>query len=108
KDSLGNPVSGALVRFSAPPSGPSAVLSSGSVLTNASGVASVTAMANSIPGSYTITAIHNLIGSPVPLVATFALTNQPAPPNSDLARGKQATQSSTFPGFPGSGAGSAV
>ena len=107
KDSAGNPVSGALVLFSAPPSGASAVLSSGSAVTNASGVASVTAMANNILGSYNVTAFY--VASTIQtLSATLALTNLPAPPNSDLALGRQATQSSVLPGYATAVAGLAV
>ena len=48
KDSNGNPVSGITVTFAAPATGPSATLSSPTAVTNASGVASVTATANNI------------------------------------------------------------
>jgi hypothetical protein len=71
KDSTGNPVSGVTVTFAAPPSGASAVLSGGSAVTNASGVASVTATANSTAGSYTVTANMGTLS------ASFSLTNTP-------------------------------
>jgi hypothetical protein len=78
-------------------------LSSSTAVTNAAGVASVTATANGIPGSYTVIASYNVTGSLAPLSATFALTNQ-ASSNSDLARGKLTSQSSTFPGYPSASA----
>jgi hypothetical protein len=68
-DSGGNPLAGFTVTFTAPSSGASVVLSSSSAITNASGMATVNATANSIAGSYNVTAS---IGS---LKATFALTN---------------------------------
>jgi hypothetical protein len=102
-DSSGQPVSGVVVTFTAPASGASAVLSSGTGVTNTAGVASVTATANGTSGSYTVTAG---VGA---LSASFSLTNLPSGGgNSDLARGKAATQSSTLPGYASAGAGSAV
>src|SRR6185369_14295237 len=102
KDASGNPLAGTAVTFIAPPSGASAVLPGGAVLTNGSGVASVTAMANNIAGSYTVTA--TVAG----LSATFSLSNLAGSPNPNLAQGKAATQSSTYPGYATSGAASAV
>jgi hypothetical protein len=98
--SNGIPVSGATVTFTAPSSGPSAILSSPTAVTNASGVASVTATANNAPGSYLVTAS---VGA---LPASFSLTNVPVT-TSNLAFGKQATQSSTL-GYPTDAAQSAV
>ncbi|MBI5446856.1 MAG: Ig-like domain-containing protein [Deltaproteobacteria bacterium] len=71
-DALLNPVSGAVVTFSAPGSGASAVLSNGgSATTNANGQASVTATANFVAGGpYTVTAT---VGTLPP--ANFSLTN---------------------------------
>jgi hypothetical protein len=69
KDVSGNPVSGVTVTFTAPASGASATLSSGTAVTNASGIASVTATANNISGTYTVTAS---VGA---LSASFSLTN---------------------------------
>jgi hypothetical protein len=69
KDSAGNPVSGAIVTFAAPPTGASATLSSPTATTNPSGVASVTATANNIAGAYTVTA--NIGG----FSANFPLSN---------------------------------
>ena len=91
--------------FTAPSTGPSAVLSSGTALTNALGVASVTAMANNTVGSYNVTASYPGTGTQTTLTAVFGLTNLPSlPPITDLAQGKQATQSSTLPGTPAAGA----
>jgi len=65
------------VSFTAPGSGASATFgSSNTAVTNASGVASITATANGTLGSYDVTAV---VGA---LTATFALTNTlPAPTN---------------------------
>ncbi len=91
-DSNGRPVVGAIVTFTAPAANASASLSSGNALTNASGVASVNATANTFGGSYTVTAS---VGA---LTAQFSLTNLVAA-NTNLALSRPATQSSTFPGF---------
>src|ERR1039457_2870048 len=72
KDALGNLVSGVTVTFTVSTVGPSATLSSGTAVTNAAGVASVTATANTIPGSYIVTAS---VGT---LFASFSLTNTAA------------------------------
>ena len=71
KDGFGNAIPGVTVTFASPGSGASAALSSGSVTTNASGQASVTATANATVGSYTVTA--SVAG--VPGTVTFALAN---------------------------------
>ncbi len=99
-DSGGNPVSGVSVTFSSPSSGASAALLPGTAVTNASGVASVSATANSTAGSYTVTAAAGALS------VSFSLTNTSSgPPSSgDLAQGKVATQSSTLPGTPAAGA----
>ena len=74
-DSLGNPVSGVSVTFTAPGTGSSATLSPSTATTDASGHASITATANSAAGSYVVTAAVAGAGS-----ATFRLTNTPGPP----------------------------
>jgi hypothetical protein len=105
KDSAGNPVPGVTVFFAMLTAGPSAagaVLSSAAAVTNASGVASVTATANNTPGSYTVTAS---VGG---LSAAFSLTNVAGGGASNLALGKPAEQSSTFPGYLTDGAAAAV
>jgi hypothetical protein len=81
KDALGNPMSGITVTFGAPPSGASATLSGATAVTNASGVASVTATANQTTGSYTVTAV---VGT---LSASFSLTNTVGPAASLTATG---------------------
>ncbi|MBZ5618513.1 MAG: discoidin domain-containing protein [Acidobacteriia bacterium] len=72
KDANGALVSGATITFTAPASGASAVLSSGTAVTNGLGVASVTATANAIAGSYLVTATMGTLS------ATFSLTNTTA------------------------------
>jgi hypothetical protein len=72
KDAGGNPLSNVTVTFATPSSGASASLSSTTAVTNASGVAGVTATANGLVGSYAATAA---VG---PVTATFSLTNQAA------------------------------
>jgi hypothetical protein len=71
----GNPVSGATVTFS--PSGvigvPGAVLSSTTALTDASGIAQVTATANLLAGSYVVSASYQ------GLTVSFSLTNFGSP-----------------------------
>lgn len=56
RDNNGNPVSGATVAFTAPAAGASAALSAATAVTNASGLASVTATANTTGGSYNVVA----------------------------------------------------
>jgi sugar lactone lactonase YvrE len=84
KDSGGNPLNGATVNFSAPITGASAALSSASAITNANGVAIVTATANGTAGTYSVTAsVSGVAGA-----ATFALTNSsfsPCDPTQDGA-----------------------
>jgi hypothetical protein len=71
-DAFGNPVEGVEVDFAAPTTGATAILSATSVLTDANGLAQVTATANNVTGSYDITA--TVVGITPP--ATFALTNR--------------------------------
>jgi hypothetical protein len=66
----GNPVPNIPISFSAPSSGPSAILGSPTVSTTLSGTASVTASANLIVGSYSITATATGVGP-----ASFSLHN---------------------------------
>jgi hypothetical protein len=79
RDTNGNLMNGVTVNFAAPSSGASAALSSNSAVTNSSGVASVTATANTLAGSYNVTAS---VGS---LTAAFALTNSAGSPASVTA-----------------------
>ena len=93
KDNLNIPVQGALVRFSVPSSGSSAVLSSTTALTNAQGVATVTATANSVVGTYSATGTVSGVSSG----ANFTLTNTVGLPAAIVATGglKQSTLIST-------------
>ncbi|HVO20608.1 MAG TPA: hypothetical protein VMU15_15220, partial [Anaeromyxobacter sp.] len=77
-DAAGNSLSGVTVTFTAPPSGASATLTSGSqngavvtAATDASGVVSVTAAANGTGGAYPVVAAVSGVSG----VATFSLTN---------------------------------
>jgi len=88
-DAYGNPVADTPVTLTAPTSGASATLGSGTVTTDINGTASTTATANGIAGSYGVTAsIHGLTPAIVrpsrPAVqvgnqVTFSLTNSKAP-----------------------------
>ena len=70
-DALNNPVSGASVLFTGPPSGASATCAPIGALTDANGIATSTCTANAIAGGYTLNASTN--GAPTP--AAFDLTN---------------------------------
>ena len=74
-DTLGNPTPQVQVFFVAPTSGASAVLSQSSVLTDANGIAQVTATANASAGSYQVGAVvfHTTIEQPI--FVAFDLTN---------------------------------
>ncbi|MEO6323154.1 MAG: hypothetical protein ABIQ65_00840 [Thermoanaerobaculia bacterium] len=74
-DPFGDPVAGAIVTFIPPGSGASCTFSGGGTAsTNASGIASVTATANSLTGSYTVSAgVSGLEG------VNFSLTNDTSP-----------------------------
>ncbi len=63
---------GALINFSAPSTGASATFSSSSVVTNANGIAIVSASANDVAGIYDVTASATGVAS----TASFDLTNQ--------------------------------
>lgn len=75
-DSHGNPVTGATVTYTAPSSGASTQLSSSTNVTDSSGKALVTAVANGASGNYAVTASTSGPSSP----ATFNLTNVAGPP----------------------------
>ena len=68
----GAAIPGVTITFSSPSSGASATLSSGTVITDADGQASITATADATPGTYAVTASATGVSSP----ATFDLTNQ--------------------------------
>jgi YVTN family beta-propeller protein len=74
-DAYNNPVSGFLVSFTSTGTGASATLSLPSAITDANGVASVTAIANATAGSYSVTTSITG-GSTSP---SFALTNVSGP-----------------------------
>jgi hypothetical protein len=73
RDAWNNPVAGIDVNFSAPISGASAVLTSGTARTDANGYASIRATANGLVGSYIVSA-----GAGFSPPVTFALTNRVA------------------------------
>ena len=94
EDKNGNPMGGVTACFAAPTSGATAALSAASAQSNSSGVASVTATANSTVGSYNVTAS---VGA---LTASFALTNNGGSPASVTATGgtpQAAMLSTVFP-----------
>ena len=106
KDYLGNPASGVVVRFTAPGSGASAVLSSATAVTNAYGVASVTATANSIAGSYAVTAIVG--DGSGGLSGQFSLTNLSEEASRIWRWARRPPKAARFPGYATAGAASAV
>lgn len=76
-DSLGTPVSGATITFTAPGSGASAVLGGGTTATtDASGLVTKTVTANAITGTYSVTATTIGVATPI----TYNLTNTATPP----------------------------
>lgn len=77
-DADGNPVPGVTVSFTAAPGAATALLGATSVLSDADGLASVTARATTAAGSYTVTA--SLAGATSPV--SFALANTPGAPAS--------------------------
>jgi hypothetical protein len=85
-DSYGNPVSGLLVRYSAPTSGASGAFSgspTATVTTNASGIATApTFTANSTAGSYTVPVQLPQVDALPPV---FQLTNNPGAPSTITA-----------------------
>jgi hypothetical protein len=85
-----NPVPGAMVVFSAPLTGASAVLSAASAVTGTDGRASVTATAGTVAGAFQVTA--TVTGAAAP--ASFALTNLPGPAASVVAASSSSGQSS--------------
>jgi len=89
-DSLGNPVSDALVTYTVQPAaGASATLSSLTAYTDALGQASVTASPNTVAGAFTVSAALTGVLSP----CVFTLTNDPGVPATVTADVGAATQS---------------
>jgi fibronectin-binding autotransporter adhesin len=84
------PLPGATIDFSAPSSGASATLSAGSAVTDANGLASVTATANATAGTYGVTASAADVTA-----AAYKLTNQIGPIFSGLT-GQTVTYGSTL------------
>jgi hypothetical protein len=72
KDAGGNPVNGVAVTFTAPQTGASALLSSTTRTTDATGTTAIIATANHIPGSYTVTATLGMLSVSFPLTNTLA------------------------------------
>lgn len=89
KDSQNNPIPGVTVTFTKPSSGASLLLASDSPVTDASGIASVAAVANTTAGSYSVMASVNNT-----LTTNFSLSNTAgAPAILDVVAGSgQATQ----------------
>ena len=83
KDASNLPVPNVVVTFTPPASGATSTLSSLTATTNASGIATVNATANTITGSYTISA--QAAGVPTPI--SFSLTNTAGAPNGISASG---------------------
>ncbi|NEO85297.1 MAG: DUF4347 domain-containing protein [Spirulina sp. SIO3F2] len=81
KDQYGNRIPNATVNFTTPSSGASLATSPGSVTTDANGIATLTAAANTVAGDYRIQAEINS------LTADFGLTNQPDKPAKLTATG---------------------
>ena len=73
---FGDPVAGGVITFTAPSSGPSAILQTLTATIDSNGRASVNAMANGTPGSYSVTAT----ASGITTAASFSLTNTPPTP----------------------------
>lgn len=80
-DEFGNPVQGVEVFFTAPVNGASATLSAGSAVTDATGIASVGAVANSVAGSYAVAVSVPSTGAQ----STIPLTNTAGAPSSVTA-----------------------
>jgi len=82
-DSSGNPISGAVVAFSAPASGASATLSAATATTNAQGIASITATANATAGAYQVAA--GISGTTA--TTNFSLSNYGTPASISVVSG---------------------
>ncbi len=89
KDGTGTPIANALVTFSDPAVGATAQLSAPTALTNASGLAQITATASTQTGSYSVVA--TAVGAASP--AVFNLTNTPGAPASIVASPSSSPQS---------------
>lgn len=96
RDSYGNVVPGVQVSFVTPGTGPTAVLSAASALSDALGVASVTAKAGTVKGDYEVTASVSGVAQP----AVFSLTNQAGPPGKIAITNGDAQSSGVAAAFP--------
>jgi hypothetical protein len=106
-DNSGNPVPGVAVNFTAPASGASATLSPASATSNANGIASVSATANSANGSYNVVATVPGFST----TAQFSLTNTDftlALDNSTISVTHGSSQTATITVTPLSGFASSV
>ncbi len=94
-DANGTPVPSTTVSFAAVPSagGASASLGAGTATTNASGIATLAATANSTPGTYTVNATVSGVSSP----ATFTLTNVGPPASITYVNGGSSTDPQLAP-----------
>src|SRR5439155_785687 len=94
-DSNGTPVPTTTVWFAAVPSagGASAGLGAGTATTNASGIATLTATANSTPGTYTVNATVSGVATP----ATFTPTNVGPPASITYVNGGSSTDPQLAP-----------
>ncbi len=79
-DANGQPTPQVLVYFLPPASGAGATLSAASALTDANGIAQVTATANAIAGSYQVGAAVFQTSIETPILVAFNLTNTALPP----------------------------
>jgi hypothetical protein len=79
-DGNGKPTPQVLVYFLAPASGAGATLSASSALTDANGIAQVTATANATAGSYQVGAVVFQTSIEQPIALPFDLTNTALPP----------------------------
>lgn len=87
-----NTLGGVLVTYSAPINGASASVSSNTATTNASGLASVTAIANNEVGTYTVAASVSGVLTPI----LFDLTNQQPNVTSILRAGSSPTNAASI------------
>ena len=91
-DAFYNTLGGVLVTYSTPINGASASLSSSTATTNASGLASVTAIANNEVGTYTVAASVSGVTTPI----LFDLTNQQPNVTSILRAGSSPTNAASI------------
>ena len=88
RDANDNPVPGAIINFTSPPTGATATLSALLATTDSAGTAGITATAGAIAGTYPITAT---VGS-TSLATTFTVTNGAGAPATIAFSGEGSTQ----------------